>query len=366
MLTKDAQDYLVAYVTGQLDDDGLRWLLREAHENEELLFILAGLAPVRVALADPQMRAEIKLSAATSPSLLASPVDRNVGLARVSNDDGDDLMPGQRPGHVTDTLSGGQRGEVAPMARRTGVMPRSPAAWSVMGLIAASLLVSVVLWRQTSQTVLADGPSTLVIDRSGRVTGLQGLQGDERSAVEAAIRTGQVEAPPGIVGRGVLLGITPSDADILLRPIGAALETQPVFEWKDVVGATDYSVQLVNASGRLVADSGWLKVNRWIPLLALTRSETYRWQLVARVDGREQVYPPPPAREARFRVLDEPLATRIDDARRRLGSSHLAMAVLYARNGLMYEARTELNALQSANPQAELPKALIQSLSEPR
>lgn len=316
----------------------------------------------------------------------------------LDEDDGEHLTYEQLSGYVDNTLSPAQRTEVdahtvrcaacaadlahltdfarqvrgqhrdadvVRMVGRKDLIPRSPAAWSAMGLVAALLLVATVLWRQAGRTIIADGPTTLVIDRRGHVTGLKGLESNERSAVETAIRTGALEAPPGIVGRGVLLGLTPSTADILLRPIGATLEAQPVFEWKDVAGSSEYSVQVVDASGRVVADSGSLEVRLWRPAFALTRGETYRWQLVAKVDGREQVYPPPPAREARFRVVDESLAMQIEDARRRLGSSHLAMAVLYARSGLMYEARTELEALRSANPRAELPRALLESLSEP-
>jgi hypothetical protein len=195
---------------------------------------------------------------------------------------------------------------------------------------------------------------------------LPGIAEDERLAVEAAVKNGQLEFPQQSDRSGVLLGGKGSNTGILLRPLGAVLETRPVFEWNAINGATNYSVRVVDSAGRTAADVVGLVNTRWTPSSPLNRGQLYTWQLVAMVNGRELVYPAPPAAEARFIVLDEDVIRQIEQAKQRAGQSHLVMAVLYARVGLVDEARKELEALASANPNAELPKSLIRNLPQSR
>ena len=76
-------------------------------------------------------------------------------------------------------------------------------------------------------------------------------------------------------------------------------------------------------------------------------------------DGQEVTAPRPPAPQARFRILDQAKADELANARREYASSHLALGLLYAEAGLLKEAEEELRALQTANPDSEIARSLL-------
>jgi Flp pilus assembly protein TadD len=67
----------------------------------------------------------------------------------------------------------------------------------------------------------------------------------------------------------------------------------------------------------------------------------------------------PPAGEARFAVLDEKQAGRIQAVRNGEHRSHLLLGVLYAQAGLVPEARVELRKLEVENPDSAVVKRLL-------
>jgi hypothetical protein len=84
------------------------------------------------------------------------------------------------------------------------------------------------------------------------------------------------------------------------------------------------------------------------------------------IDGKTVISPKPPAPETRFRVLDAKAFAAIETAKRVQGSSHLAMAVLYWKHGLIEAAERELEALARANPGSTVASELLRSLRSPR
>jgi hypothetical protein len=55
----------------------------------------------------------------------------------------------------------------------------------------------------------------------------------------------------------------------------------------------------------------------------------------------------------------------LNDARKRFPNAHLLLAALYARAGVLEEARKELKILESANPGSPLVPQLEKSLDAP-
>jgi len=60
------------------------------------------------------------------------------------------------------------------------------------------------------------------------------------------------------------------------------------------------------------------------------------------------IIPAPPAPQAMFRVLDEPSAREIAEARIRFPNDHLLLGILYARAGVQQSAAEELEAAQTS------------------
>jgi hypothetical protein len=92
----------------------------------------------------------------------------------------------------------------------------------------------------------------------------------------------------------------------------------------------------------------------------------YAWQVKALKDGRVFISPSPPARQAKFRILDRARADELSRARRAYASSHLALGLLYAQSGLLDEAERELRVLQRANPNSETADRLLRQVREMR
>jgi len=100
----------------------------------------------------------------------------------------------------------------------------------------------------------------------------------------------------------------------------------------------------------------------WTATQSLSRGQVYSWQVKAVKDGQEVTVPRPPAPQAKFRVVDQGSFTEISRAKRAYGSSHLTLALLYAKAGLVNEAEQELRLLQKANPQSEIVRKLLRQL----
>ena len=140
------------------------------------------------------------------------------------------------------------------------------------------------------------------------------------------------------------------------------LSDRPTFRWSPLEGATGYVVGVYDAKLRQVITSPQLAVTSWTAPQSLKRGGIYSWQVTAIKGGEEFSSPLPPAPEAKFRILDETLANELDQARRAYASSHLALALIYTKAGLIDEAEQEFRKLQRANPNSTIPRLLLANI----
>jgi hypothetical protein len=217
-------------------------------------------------------------------------------------------------------------------------------------------------------TVLVDGSRRLALGPGGEVTGLPELPAPLAEGVKRALATGSLEvhARAGDLagGRETLMGAGDRPPAFgPLEPVAAVVESdRPMLRWRPLPGAKAYVVSVNDEALRPVATSPRLSATEWTPVSPLARGAVYTWQVTAFTPAGELTAPAPPAGEARFEVLGRADAALLRRARAELGTSHLTMAVAYARAGLEKEAERELRALAAANPDAALPRSLLASL----
>jgi hypothetical protein len=94
----------------------------------------------------------------------------------------------------------------------------------------------------------------------------------------------------------------------LLSPVGASVATdRPAFTWRPMARDTSYVVVIYDASGDEVVRSPALTDATWTPTKALSRGQTYQWEVVAYRDGRRVGRAPqPPAPSAKFTIAASP------------------------------------------------------------
>lgn len=215
---------------------------------------------------------------------------------------------------------------------------------------------------------LKDGERVVTLDSSGRVSGLAAGAPDVERLLAVALRSQRLEKP--VVLENLIRGPSvqlnspgQSSSFALQQPVGTiVLSDRPTFIWGALEGATSYTVSIFDAELNEVARSEALTMTAWTVPHALRRGAIYRWQVIARKDGREVVLPSPTAPEAKFKVLDQQQAAAIARAQRIYANSHLALGVLYAQRGLLDEAETELEAVVKDNPASTVAKKLLESL----
>jgi hypothetical protein len=113
-----------------------------------------------------------------------------------------------------------------------------------------------------------------------------------------------------------------------------------------------------------MAESPALATPEWQPDQPLARGRIFNWQVTAKVGGATVRAPVPPAAEARFEVVPDEGAARIEAARREHPQNHLLLAVLCAQTGALDDSAKELDALAATD--AALAQSLRQSLDEIR
>jgi anti-sigma factor RsiW len=220
---------------------------------------------------------------------------------------------------------------------------------------------------------LNDGGERVALHRRGRLEGLEGAPPEARLAVSRALSSRRLEPP------SVLKGLAEGAADTLMgsgaaagssfaprRPVGKIVrETRPAFSWSPLAGARSYTVSVVDAKFRPVAQSRSLDQTSWTTDAPLTRGAVYSWQVTATLaDGTEVTAPAAPAPQARFRVLDADAHDRLTRLEKAAPNSRLARGVAYAQAGLLDEAETELKELLKENPRSQVARDLLRSLRQ--
>jgi hypothetical protein len=223
---------------------------------------------------------------------------------------------------------------------------------------------------------LNDGGERVTFDNEGKIVGLESQPSSVREAVRRSLQAQRVQTPRSLEtiaeGRsGVLMSGSAGTASngvpfALLTPLGKVVrESQPTFRWRPLAGAKSYTVAVVDAKFRVVAQSPNLTDTSWTLSQALPRGANYSWQVTAlQEDGTEVVSPASPAPQAKFRVLEQNSldeVTRMENSGER---SHLARGVIYAGAGLLDEARAEFEALVRDNPHSGTARRLLKSVKK--
>lgn len=215
---------------------------------------------------------------------------------------------------------------------------------------------------------LNDGGRQITLDENGQSKGLESLPPDLRTTIENVLASRKFNLPPALFhlseSTGKLRGGPETEDSIeQLTPVGAVIESdRPVFRWRAFADASEYIVSVIDSRLRIVESSGSITGTEWSIPKPLKRGETYSWQISAIVNGQTVISPKPPAPETLFRVLDRKAFSVIENARRVQGNSHLTMAVLYWRYGLIEAAERETQALMRANPGSPVAADLLRSL----
>jgi hypothetical protein len=158
--------------------------------------------------------------------------------------------------------------------------------------------------------------------------------------IRGGARIGLPERLLSVLGEADVLRGTSAAAGPL-QPAGVVVTSaRPRFTWPAPAGAR--SVVEIFSGETAVARSPELETDSWRPARALPRGVTYTWTVRVEHDGTSQILPAAPSPVARFHVLDRAALDTLESARQRHGDDHFLLGVLYARAGLVDEARAHL------------------------
>jgi hypothetical protein len=216
---------------------------------------------------------------------------------------------------------------------------------------------------------LNDGAGQVVLDANGKLSGVDYLPPAYQQMIENTLSSQRLEKPPLLAGlvRPDALSMRGSDNQgnkfSVINPVGIVmLSDRPTFRWSRLEGATGYVVEVYDDKLSQVTTSSQLTDTSWTTPQSLKRGAIYSWQVTAIKGGEEFSSPRPPASLAKFRILDETLANEVVQARRAYASSHLTLALVYTKAGLLDEAELEFRALQKANPNSTISRRLLANL----
>lgn len=216
---------------------------------------------------------------------------------------------------------------------------------------------------------IKDGEGFVTIDSEGNLRGLDPLPEQYRQAIKQVLETGQVSLPPVIAQlrsspETTMNGNTDGPGFSLLSPIGIVVQTdRPIFRWTKFDDAIDYKVSVHDVQGEAVSSKTVTGVS-WQPATPLVRGRVYQWQVRAITkDGREVKSPPVGQPDAKFSVLDQNKFNELEQARKAYPISHLLLGTLYAKAGLISDAKREFRALLAANPESQTSRRILGSLN---
>jgi hypothetical protein len=216
--------------------------------------------------------------------------------------------------------------------------------------------------------VLKDAGGEVIIDRDGRITGLDGVSENSRQYVARAALSEQI-VPSDVLRRlsgepGSVRGNNDGSQGFrLLYPVRRVVtEARPVFRWESLPGVSSYRVYVLDQDGNGVSQSEELPPTQtqWEASASLRRGQIFSWVVTALVDGKKVVSPSASAPEIKFAVLSRADFKELSQLKK--SNSHLVLGVFYARVGLLNEAEREFEGLVELNPQSELPRKLLQSV----
>ena len=252
---------------------------------------------------------------------------------------------------------------------------RSWGRW-LLPLAAAVMAGTVLLWwtslsQPEAGVVLRDNGVLLQIARDGGVKGLPSLPSELQASLKSFLAQNRLDVAPvlgALTGRANTLAGAGSDQGSLriVSPSGVALEdTFPTLEWTRDERATSYRITVARKSDDAVSGTADVPKQQlsWKLQKALPRGETFAWQIESiRDDDAIATAPGSSLAEAQFYVLSDREEGELNAARTKFGRSHLAMALIYSRLGLIDQADAELRSLEQDNPDSILPTRLRAAL----
>ena len=215
--------------------------------------------------------------------------------------------------------------------------------------------------------ILSDGQRTVTLNSVGGVSGLENLPAETQRDVAQTLVAQNIEqpeiakelSPTNITLRGPSAG----QPFKLLSPERTVIfADRPSFEWEKLSGATAYKVLVGDMRGHEVAKSEDLPPDQtsWTPHKSLKRGETYAWNVIAIVNGKEIVSPGASASEVKFTILSDNSASELEQLKN--AHSHLALGVFYARQGMVAEAEREFQVLVRDNRHSPVLKRLLKQI----
>ena len=123
----------------------------------------------------------------------------------------------------------------------------------------------------------------------------------------------------------------------LVEPVQIVETTNPPsFRWKPIEAAKSYEVELRDHRNWVVRKSGKLQETEWNPSKPLNLGEAYSWRVVS---GKRVSH------WAKFLIPGAAAMAEIQSVREVKPSSHLLLAIAYARCGALASADAELSKL---------------------
>lgn len=218
--------------------------------------------------------------------------------------------------------------------------------------------------------VIEDGGRRIELDINGRLTGLEELTPTERGWITGVLQ--REELPDSRVMRlqlaesprlrAPLAGQSEETAIRLLAPLPEVLvDTRPVLVWAPQADAAIYQIELREIGGRQILRSPELEgeIDQWQLPAPLRRGSA--WRAVLRIRPAADPLTWRLSRPRLFSILGERELRELDSLRSRT-SSHLARGLIFARWGLISEARREIEMLEEQNRESLLIKRFLLNL----
>lgn len=215
---------------------------------------------------------------------------------------------------------------------------------------------------------LNDNDQRILLDSSGKVTGLAGFSSNLQQSIEKALREEVIRRPSVLSDlNGVsdkLRGTDDKARFKLLSPVRTVLtEDRPVFRWEPLKDATEYQVFIgdLKQQDAMISEKLPANTTQWIPATRLKRDRIYFWAVTATVNGESVTSPRPTEPEIKFKVLEEAKMRELNDLNK-TPRSNLALGVFYANAGMVAEAEREFRMLAKQNPDSRIAAKLLRAV----
>jgi hypothetical protein len=200
---------------------------------------------------------------------------------------------------------------------------------------------------------LVDGAKNIRFNESGVVSGLETFPERIRQNITEALLTGVPKRSADL--SELMSGSDKGSSGALLYPRRIVIiEDRPTFRWAPTAGASNYRIRVSDPNGNLIADSGQLSTDttQWKPSARLQRGIVYSWSVIAVVSGKWV------AAETNFKSLEWEKLGELAMLKNQ-HQSHLALGLFYIREGVLIEARRELELLVRDNPNSPIAVKLL-------